>query len=85
MHELTTLRIMVADDHESVREGLCSLLTSAPGVEVVASVGDIKSALSSIPRTSPDVVVLDFSMPRLTLTGLRGSALSRNNGPQPRS
>ena len=54
-------RVLIADDHESVRWGLRALL-EAHGAEVVGEAGDGDAALSLVVSTAPDVVVLDLSM-----------------------
>ena len=56
------LRILLADDHETVRQGLCALFKSVAGVEVVHDVADGTSAVSAARTVAPDVVVIDLSM-----------------------
>jgi DNA-binding NarL/FixJ family response regulator len=58
------IRVVLADDHGLVREGLRLLLNSAPDVAVVGEAGDGTEALQVAKRTTPDVVVLDLDMPR---------------------
>jgi DNA-binding NarL/FixJ family response regulator len=58
-------RILLADDHEILREGLESLLRKEPGFEVVASVGDGRSALNKTKELKPDVLILDIGMPEM--------------------
>jgi DNA-binding NarL/FixJ family response regulator len=57
------MRIMLADDHAALREGLRALFTAVPGVEVVHDVGDVESAIEGVRTWAPDVLVLDLSMP----------------------
>ena len=57
------VRILVADDHEVVRSGLRAVLEARPGWQVVAEASDGKEAVSQALATSPDVVVLDYSLP----------------------
>jgi DNA-binding NarL/FixJ family response regulator len=57
------LRILLADDHPIFREGVRSLLSSQPGVEVVAEVEDGAGAVEAVRIQKPDVVVIDVSMP----------------------
>ena len=59
------LRVLVADDHEAFRAGMCSLLGSVPGVEVVGEARDGAEAVSAAARTQPDVVLMDLGMPGL--------------------
>jgi DNA-binding NarL/FixJ family response regulator len=61
-------RILIADDHGIVREGLRRLLESEPELEVCAEASDGTEVLEGVERLKPDVVILDISMP--TLGGL---------------
>lgn len=56
------LRIIIADDHETVRQGLRALFMSVPEVEVVHDVPDGDAAIQAVREVSPDLVVLDLSM-----------------------
>ena len=56
-------RIVLADDHETVRQGLRALLASAEDLDVVDEVGDTESALASVRTLNPDVLILDLAMP----------------------
>jgi len=58
------LRIVIADDHPMVRQGLRSVLTHG-GLEVVAEVGDGQAAVAAVAEHHPDVVLMDIQMPRL--------------------
>jgi DNA-binding NarL/FixJ family response regulator len=58
-------RILVADDHAIIRQGLCSLLEKQPDIEVVGMVGDGRKALESVRELAPDIVIMDISMPNL--------------------
>jgi DNA-binding NarL/FixJ family response regulator len=59
------VRVLLADDHAVVREGLAALLGAQPDIEVVGSVGDGREALREARRLEPDVVVMDVTMPEL--------------------
>lgn len=59
------LRILLADDHRLVREGLKILVASQPDMEVIAEVSDGLSALEQAKQLQPDVAVLDISMPKM--------------------
>lgn len=59
------VRILVADDHEVVRRGVCSLLESQPGWAVVGQAISGRDAVKKAEELRPDVVILDFSMPEL--------------------
>jgi DNA-binding NarL/FixJ family response regulator len=59
-------RILLADDHEVVREGLRLVLDSAPDLEVVAQAGDGAEAVERAVAEEVDLAVLDITMPRMT-------------------
>lgn len=59
------VRILVADDHEVVRRGVCSLLESQSGWAVVGEAVTGRDAVKKAEKLRPDVVVLDISMPEL--------------------
>jgi DNA-binding NarL/FixJ family response regulator len=63
---VSELKIMVVDDHEVVRRGLKALLDSQPGWEVIGEASDGRQALEKVHQLSPDVVVLDITMPYLS-------------------
>lgn len=56
------LRIVLADDHETVRQGLRALFETVPEIEVVHDVADGDAALSAVRMIAPDLVVIDLSM-----------------------
>lgn len=60
-----TLRILIADDHELVRTGLKSLVSSRPGWIVCAEAANGRDAVALATQHRPDVVVIDISMPNL--------------------
>ncbi|MGB7623896.1 MAG: response regulator transcription factor [Terriglobia bacterium] len=62
---MKTLRILVADDHEVVRQGMRALLEIHPGWEVCAEAANGREAIELAKQTKPDVVVMDISMPEL--------------------
>jgi two-component system, NarL family, response regulator NreC len=57
------IRLVLADDHAIVREGVCALLESDPEFEVVGQAGDGAEVVGLVERLQPDVVVLDLMMP----------------------
>jgi DNA-binding NarL/FixJ family response regulator len=62
---MTPLRILVADDHTLVRQGLRKILESQPGWVVVGEAGDGRDAVQQTMDLQPDVVIMDIAMPRL--------------------
>ena len=58
-------RIVIAEDHRILREGLKSLLASKPEFEVVGEAEDGLDAISVVRGSKPDLILLDLSMPRL--------------------
>ncbi len=59
------IRVLLADDHTVVREGLAGMLQATPDIVVIAQVADGMAALAETQALRPDVAVLDISMPRL--------------------
>jgi two-component system, NarL family, response regulator NreC len=59
------IRVLLADDHVLVREGLRALLAKEADIQVVAEAGDGHDALRAARETRPDVAALDLSMPLL--------------------
>lgn len=57
-------RIIIADDHPIILDGLVHLFTTANDIEVVTRCSDGEEALSSVRRARPDILVLDVRMPR---------------------
>lgn len=60
-----SLRILLADDHGIIRQGLRSLLEKQPDMQVVAEAEDGRTALSLVRELVPDIVVMDITMPNL--------------------
>ncbi len=60
-----SIRVLLADDHKLLREGLRALIEDQPQMEVIAEAEDGLTALQLVGELSPDVVVMDISMPRM--------------------
>jgi DNA-binding NarL/FixJ family response regulator len=60
---MTKLRVLLADDHAVVREGLKAMINGQPGLEVVGEAADGPEALAKAADLDPDVIVVDVSMP----------------------
>jgi len=63
------IRVLLADDHAVVRQGLRTFLDLQDDIEVVAEAGDGEAALDAAQRTDPDVILLDLVMPKLDGVG----------------
>jgi two-component system, NarL family, response regulator NreC len=70
------IRVLLAEDHETVREGLRLLVNAQSDMEVVAEVGDGQAAVERTRSLRPDVVVLDLTMPGMT--GLAAAKALKN-------
>ena len=57
------IRVLLADDHKILRQGLVRLLENEPDIEVIAEASDGQSAVELAIEMQPDVVVMDVSMP----------------------
>jgi DNA-binding NarL/FixJ family response regulator len=60
---MTALRVVVAEDHLLVREGITALLTAGPEIEVVGVVGDADALVEAVAAHRPDAVLTDIRMP----------------------
>lgn len=58
----TPVRVLLCDDHAVVRAGLLALLSSAPGIEVIAEAGDGEEAVALAAALRPDVVLMDLQL-----------------------
>lgn len=58
-------KVIIADDHHLVRQGLRALVETSPEIEVIGEAGTGYEAVDLVARLKPDVVVMDLSMPRL--------------------
>lgn len=67
MHDTVNrkIRVLIADDHQVVREGLTSVLEGKGDIVVVGLAGDGSEAVEKARELSPDVVLMDISMPRM--------------------
>lgn len=62
---MSKITVLLADDHNVVRQGLCALLRSEPGIEVVGEAETGREAVQLASQLRPDVVVMDIAMPLL--------------------
>jgi|SRR5580704_2491066 two-component system nitrate/nitrite response regulator NarL len=68
---MKNLRVLIADDHETVRKGLCAILTSRDDIEVCAEACNGEEAVRLVRESKPDIVLMDFTMP--VMDGLEAS------------
>lgn len=62
---MTAVRVLVVDDQRLVREGIASLLTIQPGIEVVGTAANGHEAIDLAAAQTPDVVLMDVRMPKM--------------------
>ena len=74
------LRIFLADDHAVLRDGLKALVNAQPDMEVVGEADNGRTASSKISELSPDIVVMDVSMPELN--GVQATEILKRECPQ---
>jgi DNA-binding NarL/FixJ family response regulator len=76
------IRLVIAEDHYLVREGLRRLLETQPDLEVAAVCGDLDSLLAAVKEEKPDVVVTDIRMPPSNVDeGIRAAEQLRETDP----
>jgi NarL family two-component system response regulator LiaR len=82
MAEGESIRILIADDHAIVREGLRALIGTEPGMELVGEASDGVGAVRMARALKPDVILLDLVMPRMD--GLEAIAAITQDDPEAR-
>jgi DNA-binding NarL/FixJ family response regulator len=68
---MSKVRVLVADDFQTVRKGVCAILSSREDIEVCAEAANGEEAVRMAKELKPDVVIMDFSMP--VMDGLEAS------------
>jgi DNA-binding NarL/FixJ family response regulator len=77
-----TIRVLIADDHVIMRDGLKALLSANSDIEVVAEVGNGRDAVRQAQRFKPNVILMDLAMPELN--GIEAAGLLREACPEAR-
>ena len=62
---MNLIRVLLAEDHETVRHGLRLLIDAQPGMEVIGEAGNGREAVTRCAALKPDVVVMDVTMPEV--------------------
>jgi len=76
---MSDIRVLLADDHTIVRQGLRCLLSKVDGIEVVGDAEDGHQLLQMVGTLKPDVVILDLSMP--TMQGQQAAQVLKKDHP----
>ena len=74
-----SITVLLAEDHQIVREGFCALLKHEPDIQVIAQAETGRQAMELVRKTQPDVVVMDIAMP--LLNGLEATRQIRREFP----
>jgi DNA-binding NarL/FixJ family response regulator len=59
------ITVSIVEDNEQLRGTLCRLINRAEGFRSVSQYGDAESALESLPKEKPDVVLMDINLPKM--------------------
>jgi two-component system, NarL family, response regulator NreC len=70
------LRILLAEDHKTVREGIKLLVNAQPDMEVIGEADDGEVAIAEVQRLQPDIIIMDISMPHVN--GLKATQKLRS-------
>ncbi|HZP33801.1 MAG TPA: response regulator transcription factor [Candidatus Acidoferrales bacterium] len=73
-------RILVVDDHEFIRRGVCGIFTAETGFDICGEAANGQQAVEQVKKLHPHLVILDISMP--VMNGLEAAAEIRRIAPQ---
>ncbi|UIX28613.1 response regulator [Streptomyces sp. GQFP] len=76
----TPVRVLVVDDQRLIRDGIASLLSIRPGIEIVGTAVDGRDAVAKALELGPDVVLMDVRMPQMD--GVEAVAVLRGRAPE---
>ncbi|XUX00678.1 MAG: response regulator transcription factor [Dehalogenimonas sp.] len=76
-----SIRIAIVDDHEVVRQGLCTMLQKEDDIEIVGQASDATSGISVIENAHPDVVLLDVHLVGEDINGFELARMIKSNFP----
>lgn len=63
---MNKIRVILVDDHELVRDGIKSLLSKSPEIEVIGEAGDFHSLKSLLQKTETDIILMDINLPNIS-------------------
>ena len=81
-HDSGTIRILAADDHQLIRQGIAGLIADEPGMTLVAEAANGREAIDQFRRHRPDVTLMDLQMPELN--GIEAMTAIRAEFPEAR-
>ncbi len=77
---MTKIRILLADDHKLIREGVALMISQTEDIEVIGSVGSGEESVNACRDSPPDVVLMDILMPGMT--GIEATRWIKTSDPQ---
>ena len=80
MDKSETIKVLVADDHAIVREGVCLVLRGYDDIEVIGEASDGSQAVEQVDKLKPDLVLMDITMP--VMGGLEAIQLIKQKHPE---
>ena len=80
MGKRPSLRVLIADDHESVRKGVCVILGARGDIEVCGEASNGREAIDKAKELQPDLIILDITMP--VLSGIDAAEVIRTALPR---